>query len=159
MQYVTRSAEGTEMMAQEFIEYLKSRAGMQGTATIVGLSGELGAGKTTFMKGVARSFNLDAHITSPTFVIQKLYELEDEQFDRLIHIDAYRLEGGEELAPLGWYEMLSDPKNIIFVEWPEKVFDAMPMRAEMIHFQVLDTNERGITYGEEFDFTVPDPIG
>ena len=161
MQQTTTSAEATEYAATEFLTYIQERPGVQGTATVVGLSGELGAGKTTFMKGIARAFGLEEDITSPTFVIQKMYDIQNEQFDLLVHIDAYRLESGEEMGALGWHEMITNPRTIVFLEWPEKVSSALPLRTEMVHFEVLDTNERSITYGSDYkeEKDEEDPIG
>ncbi len=99
-------------------------------ATIVGLSGHLGAGKTAFVKMVARWLGIKDEITSPTYVIMKIYDLDSNIYNqilqaipnpwkRLIHIDAYRLERYEELEVLNWEQLVRDPGNLIMVEWPE----------------------------------------
>ncbi|MEK7514295.1 MAG: tRNA (adenosine(37)-N6)-threonylcarbamoyltransferase complex ATPase subunit type 1 TsaE, partial [Patescibacteria group bacterium] len=67
-------------------------------AKIVGLIGELGAGKTAFVKEVAHLLGVKDTLTSPTFVIEKIYPLKGKQFKKLIHIDAYRLSEGKELT-------------------------------------------------------------
>lgn len=153
MAVVTKSAQETEQAGEDVVadimDEMKER-GKPGTATVIGLKGELGAGKTTFMKGVARALSVPDTITSPTFVIEKVYELPDElPFDHLIHIDAYRIEESRELISLGWHEILSDPKNIIFVEWPERVEDIMPHRTIEILFAVKGREEREIRYIDE----------
>ena len=150
MEYITNSAEETELLAERFVRSLFDRPGIQGNATIVGLRGELGAGKTTFMKGAARALDLTEHITSPTYVIEKVYDLPETcPFDRLIHIDAYRLESGDELAAIGFNEQLTNPRHLVFVEWPEMVETVIPLRAGEISFEVLDGNARKIVIHSE----------
>lgn len=91
-------------------------------ATIVTLRGDLGAGKTAFVKACAQHLGIREEITSPTFVIQKEYSISTHPiFTTLIHIDAYRLKGKEELQYLKWNEIISKPQTIIFLEWPECV--------------------------------------
>jgi tRNA threonylcarbamoyladenosine biosynthesis protein TsaE len=122
MEFITKNPEETEALAQKVIDAIRTRKGKQGTATIVALSGELGAGKTAFVKGVAKALNLEEVVTSPTFVIEKVYYLENMQpFTHLVHLDCYRLEGGKEMHAVGWNETATDPGNLIFLEWPEKV--------------------------------------
>ena len=107
------------------------------SATVVGLYGNLGAGKTTFTQIVAKTLGVEETVTSPTFVIEKIYRLvassqhQVARFENLIHIDAYRLEKSEELLHLGWQEIISDPKNLILIEWPERVADIMPKHIQV----------------------------
>ena len=96
------------------------------TATLIVLSGELGAGKTTLTQAFARELGIVESVTSPTFVLEKIYELSDAPFTKLIHLDAYRLTSGKDLEPLNFDEFLTDPTNLIILEWPEKVADALP---------------------------------
>lgn len=105
-------------------------------ATIVALSGELGAGKTTFTQGAARALGIEETVSSPTFVIEKVYDLRNQPFRRLIHIDAYRLKDSHELEMLGWNEKIANPENLIFVEWPERVPELMPRDAIRIRFDI-----------------------
>ena len=95
-------------------------------ARVVALSGDLGAGKTTFTQHVARALGVNETVVSPTFVIQTSYDLANQSFDRLVHIDAYRLNSSEELERLGWHELLADSGNLMFIEWPERVKDILP---------------------------------
>src|SRR3989344_5756853 len=95
-------------------------------ATVIGLYGNLGSGKTTFVQGLARALGISEIVTSPTFVIEKIYKLPtDSQFDHLIHIDCYRLEKESELEVLGFNNILNNPRNLIVIEWPEKVKEIM----------------------------------
>lgn len=104
-------------------------------ATILTLSGDLGAGKTTFAQGIAQALGIEENVTSPTFVIEKAYQLEGQKFARLIHIDAYRLNDPHELEVLGWKEIIADPANLILIEWPEKVAGLIPADAIRISFK------------------------
>ena len=114
-------------------------------ATIVALSGDLGAGKTTFVQGIARALGVTETVTSPTFVLEKIYPLVDQSFARLIHIDAYRLNSADELHALGWDDIIADRENLVLVEWPEKVADAIPEYA--IRIMIEGSGEsREITY-------------
>lgn len=123
MKHISNSIEETEKIAKQFVSQLTQK---ENAANVVGLYGNLGAGKTAFTKCVAKVLDVDDSITSPTFVIEKIYELKNKVFTHLIHIDAYRLEKSDELLHLGWHEIISDPKNLILIEWPEKVADIMP---------------------------------
>lgn len=115
-------------------------------ATLITLSGELGAGKTTFVQGIARALGITEHITSPTFVLEKVYRIPDGAFSKLVHIDAYRLEG-KSLAPLGLVELLTDSKNLILLEWPEMVSEGeLPPAEVRISLTVLPDTSRTLAY-------------
>lgn len=141
--------EALQAEAANFVEVLQPASSEPAAATLVTLSGELGAGKTSFTQGVARALGVDEHITSPTFVLEKIYELPESTargFKRLVHIDAYRLEGGSALAPLGFDELMQDRHNLIFLEWPERVADGLPQAAARIELAVAPGNTRTISY-------------
>ena len=104
-------------------------------ATVIGLQGELGAGKTAFAQAFGKVLGVEENITSPTFVIMNFYKVNWRGFKKLVHIDAYRLEKEEELLHLGWDELIKDPENIILVEWPERVENLIPKGAKRIHFK------------------------
>lgn len=135
MKYISQSLEETQKIADEFLAGLTP---FVDKATVVGLSGNLGAGKTAFTKCVAKILGVEDTVTSPTFVIEKIYELQNQKFTHLIHIDAYRLESGEELLNLGWQRIVSDPKNLILIEWPEMVEGVMPEHIK-INLKALET--------------------
>ncbi len=137
------SLEELETFAREFV--LSTKPSLD-SAKLVTLQGDLGAGKTAFTKAVAKAFGLTDTVTSPTFVIEKIYKLEGQAFEHLIHIDAYRLESGKELSNLGWIEILKNPKNIIFLEWPERVQEVLPKEKTELKFMFIDEGVREITY-------------
>jgi len=118
-------------------------------AAVVALYGDLGSGKTTFTKAAAESLGVSLPVVSPTFVILRIYPLQTEPFSHFIHVDAYRLEDGEELKKLGWNDMLSDPKNIIFVEWADKVEDILPKGTVMVYFENINETTRSLKIKEK----------
>src|SRR5579863_2270406 len=90
-------------LESEAAECVSGLVPKQSDATLVTLSGELGAGKTAFVKAAAKALGVEEVVNSPTFVLEKIYALPaGGAFRRLIHMDAYRLESGAELAPLGF---------------------------------------------------------
>ncbi len=131
-------------VAREVLHFLTPHTTNQ-TATIAALSGDLGAGKTTLSQAIARELGVKENVISPTFVIMKIYELTGKKWKHLIHIDAYRLESGTEIQKLGWQEMIADPKNLILIEWPEKVADVMPPNAHKISLMHKGDDMRHIT--------------
>ncbi len=144
MEKIANTLEELEIQAAEFVHDLSP---VEWGATLVTLSGELGAGKTTFTKAAAKTFGVEESVTSPTFVLEKIYQLSGQKFDRLVHIDAYRLEKGSDLKPLGFDELMEDSKNLIFLEWPERVAHGLPVASAVLKFEVQPDNSRKITYG------------
>lgn len=113
-------------------------------AKIVTFSGDLGAGKTTLTKEIAKILGVKKEIVSPTFVIMKRYEIKNKNFKNLIHIDAYRLKNGTELAVLGWEEMSQNKDNLIIIEWPEMIADGLVDVHHKIVLGHKDENTRSI---------------
>ena len=130
----TKSPKETAEIARAFVDkLLKNKKNNKG-ALVVGLSGELGAGKTTFTKTAARHLGVKGKISSPTFVIIKKYPLKKiGGYKFLFHLDAYRLKNEKELLSLGWEEIIHGKENIVFIEWPENVKKAMPVSAKFIY--------------------------
>ena len=145
MKYVAHSPEEMKEVATDIL----SRIEPKDEAYIVALQGELGAGKTTFAQFIAKLLGVDANITSPTYVIQKTYDIEKGRFKKLVHIDAYRLEDESELLALKWQDIQRDPANIILVEWPEKVSGLIPDNSLWIRFEHEDEGTRIITTDDE----------
>ncbi len=115
-------------------------------ATLVTLSGELGAGKTSFTQAIAGALGVRSSVTSPTFVLMKIYALEGGMFKHLVHIDAYRLEGAEELKALGFDEVMSEPGNLVMLEWPEKVVGGLPKADVAITLRAVSETTRTLSY-------------
>jgi tRNA threonylcarbamoyladenosine biosynthesis protein TsaE len=119
------------------------------TATVVVLHGDLGAGKTTFTQQLAKELGVTDTIQSPTYVLMKSYPLAftnpypgiEGRFDKLVHIDAYRLEKPEEFAALKPETFLQDPKALVVVEWPEKIAGQLPPPDVTINFSSEGSTE------------------
>lgn len=148
MRHTSESVEKTTELANKFAKKLTNSAISRG-ATVVGLYGDLGSGKTCFMQGVGVALGVSERMVSPTFVIEKIYKLEGEsagRFAHLIHIDAYRIEKSEEMLHLGWQEILNEPGNLICIEWPERIADIMPADHIKINFTFIDEKTRAIDF-------------
>lgn len=112
---------------------------------VVGLIGELGGGKTTFLQGFAKSLGIKKKILSPTFVIMKKFKIpKRENFYWFYHIDCYRLQKPKELLDLGFKEIISNPKNIVAIEWAEKIKKTLPKDALILKFKFVDEKTRKI---------------
>ena len=130
--------------AERFLGALKKE---ESCATMITLSGDLGAGKTTFARALARALGITENVASPTFVIEKVYTLAGERWQRLVHIDAYRLKSADELRVLDWETLVNNPENLIVVEWPERVPEAIVAHAHRLSIEIGDEEERVIRYG------------
>lgn len=139
MKRITNSLEETQAFAKEWIQTLTET---KEQAIVVGLYGNLGAGKTAFTKCLAKELGIEIPVTSPTFVIQKIYETNHPSFKRLIHIDAYRLKNGRELQDLNFEEIVNNKNNIVVIEWPENVKEILPNDHIKIHCEFIDENTR-----------------
>ena len=101
-------------------------------AFILALKGELGAGKTSFVQGLAKGLGIKKNVLSPTFLIVKPYNLKKERM--FYHIDCYRLKNAKELLELEWKEIIKNPKNIVAIEWADRVKSIIPKDALWISF-------------------------
>jgi tRNA threonylcarbamoyladenosine biosynthesis protein TsaE len=142
MKIISKSLAETGEIAKDFLEKIALSYGDK--ATVVGLYGDLGSGKTAFAKAVAKTLGVELDITSPTFVIEKKYKTKDKKFPNLIHIDAYRLDSTKEIIALDWNEILKDPRNLILIEWPERIADVLPENHSKIFFNFIGEFEREI---------------
>lgn len=112
------------------------------------MSGDLGSGKTTFVKAFAKQAGIKKEITSPTFVILKQYLIpssNEKSAEYLIHVDCYRMGSEEDAYSIGLPEYFERKDAIIFVEWPEKINKILPKRTKKIKFEYLDETTRKIT--------------
>lgn len=153
MKILSRSVEETNKFALDFVKQIseKNNKNKTGKATVVGLFGDLGSGKTTFTQALGKHLGVGEVMTSPTFVIEKRYPLTQStiynlQFTKLIHIDAYRLDSGSEILKLNFQEDLNSPNNLILIEWPERVEVAMPADIIKINFKFISEFEREIEF-------------
>jgi tRNA threonylcarbamoyladenosine biosynthesis protein TsaE len=129
---LSKNIKETSRIAKMFLEKIMKEKKSKTGATVVGLSGDLGAGKTAFAKATAKHLGVRRKVNSPTFIIIKKYPLKRKKHKFLFHIDAYRLKNEKELLPLGWEEIIGNKEHLVFIEWPELVRRAMPPHARMI---------------------------
>ncbi len=141
METTLRSLKETGGEAERIVREL-SESPPRAHAAVLALYGDLGAGKTAFTKGVARALGVQGDVTSPTFVIEKIYALAHPTFARLIHIDAYRLANADELRALGWDDIVRDPGNLIVVEWADRVEELMLADTRRLRFSFVDETTR-----------------
>ena len=125
---------------------------------VFGLRGDLGSGKTTFAQGFAKALGIQEKVLSPTFLIIKKYEIRNtksetnskfeirnSKFSALYHIDCYRLRGRKEIEELGWNDIISNPKHIVLVEWPERIQEVMPKNTIFIEFESVSEDVRRVS--------------
>ena len=136
-QYRSKSESETEAIGAEFARTLPG-------GTVVAMYGDLGAGKTAFVRGMARGMGLDCRVSSPTFTIVNEYLGERE----LIHFDMYRLSSADELFDIGWEDYLARGA-VCAVEWSENVDGAFFGDEIIVRIEKTGENERTITIGED----------
>ncbi len=138
---IKQTHKAAEFLAQKI---LKPTYDVGLRAVVVALSGELGSGKTPFTQGFAKALGIKERITSPTFVLLKRFKMNDSRFKNFIHIDAYRFENSKEILDLGWKEMVNGSKNIILIEWAEKIKKILPKNCFWIKFKHKGPRKRSI---------------
>ena len=129
MQVISKNQKETEQIAFDYAKTLSK-------GDVVILSGDLGAGKTHFVKGVARYFGLEG-VTSPTYAYLNIYG------NLLYHYDCYRLSCGEDALMLGLTDYFNG-NNICILEWASNIEDVLPDNCKVVEIQKIDENTRKI---------------
>ena len=148
MEFVSKSEQETQKLAQIFAKEIVKNPLNKKKAIVIGLEGELGAGKTVFVKGFAKGLGIKDKITSPTFVLMKVYNFKNKHSSEprfLFHFDCYRLKDYHDMVLLGAREFLADPRNIILVEWSDRVQKILPVRYIQVHIDHIDKKTRKVT--------------
>ena len=146
--YISRSPDETAALGEQWGR--EAQGGL-----VIGLSGELGAGKTQLVKGLARGLNITERVHSPTFALINIYESGRLP---LFHIDLYRLDRPEQIVAAGLDQYLN-PKGVTVIEWVERWFPSAPQHATRntqhvprptsmawVTLEELSKTERRITY-------------
>ena len=136
MTYVSHSETDTRGLAHDFSKRVVG-------GEVVALYGGLGSGKTNFVKGFCRNFNVDDQVSSPTFVLMNIYQR--DSINLIHHFDFYRITSRAELNELGLNEYLSDNNCISLIEWPERVIEWIPLPFWEVHLKLLDEFSREIS--------------
>ncbi len=136
---ISRSPAETESLGEKFGQAARS-------GWVIALSGELGAGKTQFVKGLARGLGISARVHSPTFALAAQYaggRLE------LYHLDLYRLDTQEQILSAGLEEFLR-PNGVAVIEWAERMtlFSRRDFECKRVQIEILNENDRKITYDD-----------
>jgi tRNA threonylcarbamoyladenosine biosynthesis protein TsaE len=121
----------------------------QGKTPVLAISGDLGAGKTTFMQQFAKELHIEEIVTSPTYVIMKRYEVPEDSveiFKTLTHLDVYRIESIDEMRVLRFAELLQEPDAVICIEWAEKIKELLPEHTLYMEIQSTGEQSRTITF-------------
>lgn len=134
-EYLSQSIAQTHKIAADLAEKTKGNA-------VFCLYGNLGSGKTTFTQGFAKALGVRNNIPSPTFVLIRQYQLNDERI--LYHVDLYRLGDKDDVKGLGLSEIMKEKKTIIVIEWAEKAKNLLPEKRIDIFFEYLDDTTRKI---------------
>jgi tRNA threonylcarbamoyladenosine biosynthesis protein TsaE len=154
--YTTKSYKQTQKIGEKLALRLRSGQAKEiksrTSAVILALSGNLGSGKTTFLQGFAKGLGVKEKILSPTFIIMKKFKINIHQNGRphiltdkyFYHFDCYRINKPEEILELDFKKIISDPKNIVAIEWPERVKKILPKNTIFINFTFINENQREI---------------
>ena len=122
---IAHGITATRKIAQQLAQKSKGR--------IFALVGDLGAGKTTFVQAFLKALGVKGRVMSPTFVIMRSYKLKDGR--KAYHLDGYRIKKDKEFIDLGFKELIKDPKNIILIEWADRVKKLLPPETIWLEFE------------------------
>lgn len=128
----TKSPEETQDLAKDLAAEFKKGG-------ILALSGDLGAGKTTFAQGFAKGLDIKDKVISPTFLIMRQYPIPNQK-NFFYHIDLYRLENID-LKSSGLYEIFAEPTNVVLIEWAEKLGKDLPEDVKKIELRKISEEE------------------
>lgn len=155
MQYISASEKETFNFAKKFAKQLKG-------GEVIGLIGDLGAGKTVFTKGLATGLGVKKNITSPTFVLMKIYQTKYPRLPKsgnggqaisnikyLIHIDAYRLKTSGDLIAVGAEEYINRADAVTVIEWADKIKKILPAKTRYVKIINNGENKRIINLNYE----------
>ncbi len=132
-EFTSGSENETSQIAKDFAEILQM-------GDVVALRGELGSGKTFFVKKVVEKLGFNGYVSSPTFTILNIYEASTY----LYHFDFYRLNNIEAIEKIGFYDLLTED-GIFFIEWPEKAEELFPDEYFEIRFDIINRTHRKIS--------------
>lgn len=134
--HLSHSVAETEAVAAALAGRLKA-------SSCIALHGDLGAGKTQFVRGLVRGLGGSPRaVSSPTFVLLNIYDIPHGGIRKVFHLDAYRATGPEDLESIGFSELLEQPDAVVVVEWPERVEALLPQATIHVHIGPSPTGER-----------------
>lgn len=148
---ITNSSLETKKIAEILGKEIKKTKKIN-NALVINLRGDLGSGKTTFLQGFSKGLGIKDKITSPTFVIMKKFKINNSHFNDFYHFDCYRIQENKDILELGFKEIISNPKNIVAIEWGDSIKKIIPKDALILDFntilfknkKIVDENKREI---------------
>ncbi len=138
-EYISNTEQDTERIAKDFLDFINKK-----NVNVVGMIGDLGAGKTRFVKFIANELGVKETVNSPTFLIMKNYKITNINFSCLYHLDLYRISNIEETSNLGLEEIFKNQNNLVFIEWANKMYELLPKNHIKIFFLVIGESNRKI---------------
>jgi tRNA threonylcarbamoyladenosine biosynthesis protein TsaE len=145
MEIQLHSTEDTKKLAFKLAKELKS-------GDALALYGDLGSGKTTFVRYLAEALNTVSRVQSPTFVILREYKVDLNNIKKIYHLDLYRLVSASDVEELGFQEIINEAASILCVEWPDLIEHLLPKTTKKIHFKYLGTEDREVS--TNFDISI-----
>lgn len=141
MKTITDSPEETGKIGEDLARRLPQEK--REKALVIEMRGDLGGGKTTFLKGFARGLGIKDNILSPTFVIFRVYDISFGRYKKFYHFDCYRIEEAD-LSTLGFKEIIENPDNIVAIEWSERIDSSLFKDSVKVDMKFIDENKREI---------------
>lgn len=153
--YLAKSPSETKKLAEALAKGILEQETKSKKAIVIGLTGKLGSGKTTFLQGFAKGLGIKEKILSPTFIIMRKFEIRNSKsktnsnvsnskFQTFYHIDCYRVEKPKEISDLGFRQIIKNPQNIVAIEWAERVRKILPKNTFWLKFKFISKNSRKI---------------
>lgn len=161
---ISHSPANTKKIGKELAKEIWKQGPKNG-AFVIGLKGDLGSGKTTFIQGFARGLHIRNRILSPTFVILKRFKISaisnkqltlktasparqalnnQKPFKNFYHLDCYRIDESQEVLNLGFADICQNPENVIVIEWADRIKKILPKHSLILKFKFLDKEKREI---------------
>jgi len=136
--YKTKSEKETLELGRRLAETMRG-------GEVVALRGDLGAGKTVLARGIARGLGIKKPITSPTFVLMKIYPVKGHgKIKNLVHVDAYRLEGGASAETIGIADYVGRADTVCLIEWAKRIKDCLPKNIWQVDLKAGETEDERV---------------
>lgn len=135
--FISSSVNQTQEIASKLAQKYK-------LGKVIALSGDLGAGKTTFAQGFAKSLGINQTLLSPTFTLIRQYKIPNASLQTLYHIDLYRIEDISDIHSLGLQDILAEKKNIVLIEWAQRLGSLLPPDTITIKLSIISKQQRRI---------------
>lgn len=146
--YLTKSPGQTKKIGMILAKKILKTKLKREKAFVLGLKGDLGGGKTTFLQGFAKGLGIRQKILSPTFIIIRRFKINNltmKQLNNFYHIDCYRIKNPKEIFNLGFKKNILNPHNIVAIEWADRIRKILPKSVIFLDFEFVDKKTRKIT--------------